>query len=781
MNSDDGYGGTLLFFVQPGNKCRQRRRPVHSYFRIARLPQCRNAARIATRRKEALTATLILGVEASFQHACVVGACGGPGAAGDRRQVETILPAQNKCSSRPRQYAKTPSLATLCLMSVLHDVLSIQGFEPHGYCLLWNRWLISLHVLSDAIIGLSYVGISATLVYLLRRGRRELPFAPIFLAFGVFILACGATHFIDIYTLWVPRYWLQGYVKAVTAAASLGTAISLPFFVSPVITTLRSARAELESKGRLRAMLEANIDSVMLLEPVRDAEGTVRDFMFVEVNARAAKLFGQTLEDLLAHSLSARFPMSFSNGSFEKFVKVLETGELLEEELPVAFPGSSATWVFRRLVQVGDRVLIVARDETAKMELAQMRREVERIDAESRAKADEQARQTEKLDAISQLAGGVAHDFNNLLTAIGGSVEFLREALPVTHACRDDVEQIGDAAERAAGLTRQLLAFGRRQMLETRRTDPNRVITELTRTLSRLLGPGVDLRLVLDATAGEVLADQTQLEQVIINLCSNARDAMTATGHLSIETVRVHLLESLAHRHGSVAVGDYVSLTIRDDGIGMDEMTLARMFEPFFTTKPSGQGTGLGLSTVFGIVKQMHGHVVVHSVPGSGSTFQVFLPAMPLAGLIPDAPAVPAGAIEPPRGGVIVVVDDEPAVRKVMLRIVTRMSYRAMPAGNGMEALDAIARLAREEGISPMLVITDLQMPEMNGRELGDALALSHPKLPVLYVSGFSEDEIFARGLLDETRTLVRKPFTGVSLAVAVQAMVSGSRELPVA
>lgn len=395
-------------------------------------------------------------------------------------------------------------------------------------------------------------------------------------------------------------------------------------------------------------------------------------------------------------------------------------------------------------------------------------------DLTERRQLEEQLRQAQKLEVVGQLAGGVAHDFNNLLTAISCSAEFLREGLPAGSALGEDVERIADATERAASLTRQLLAFGRRQMIQPSPSDPARIVTALAGMFDRVLGSDIDLRLKVDPAAGHVLLDPTQFEQIVANLALNARDAMPHGGRLDIKTEARTLSLPQPHEHGVIAPGDYVVVTVRDAGTGMSESTRARIFEPFFTTKGPGQGTGLGLSTVYGIVKEANGHVLVRSIVGEGTTFIVYLPRLAPdngdPGLDGYVTADAAGAVDshPP----VLVVDDEHAVRRVMMRVVARLGYRAIPAGNGPDALLAISRLQQEEGILPRLVVTDLVMPGMSGRELGDALAGQFPGLPVLYVSGFSVDDAFRRELLDAKRPFLQKPFTLETLESAIRAVV---------
>ncbi|HEY0778234.1 MAG TPA: ATP-binding protein, partial [Gemmatirosa sp.] len=372
------------------------------------------------------------------------------------------------------------------------------------------------------------------------------------------------------------------------------------------------------------------------------------------------------------------------------------------------------------------------------------------------AAREEELRQAQKMEAVGRLAGGIAHDFNNLLAAISSYAELLLDALPddpeaaapgtlaaVVTDAREDVREIRRAAERGATLTRQLLAFGRGQLLQTREIDLNTVVGDLGRLLNRVLGAEVELRLDLAAEPAPVLADPGQLEQVLLNLAVNARDAMLGGGVLFIGTRHVTVpTGAAAGATGDLAPGRYVAVDVRDTGVGMDAATLARIFEPFFTTKPAGQGTGLGLAMVYGIVAQTGGRVTVDSAPGRGTTFTVYLPALAAAAIPePEPEPVPARA-EAPRapdgaGTTVLVVDDESAVRGAAARVLARRGYTVLEARDGVEALGLAERYA-----GPVhLLLSDVRMPGMDGRELARRFRVARPEARVLLMTGYPGSE----------------------------------------
>ncbi len=389
-------------------------------------------------------------------------------------------------------------------------------------------------------------------------------------------------------------------------------------------------------------------------------------------------------------------------------------------------------------------------------------------DVTERKRVEEHLRRAERMQAAGKLAGGVAHEVNNMMTGVIGFSEFLLRSLEEGDARRSDVEEIIKAGTRAADVTRQLLAFTRQQFLQPQVLDVNTVVGDMEKMLRRSLGEGHVLDLQLSSEAGKLRADRGQLEQVLINLVINARDSLTGHGRVTVETGMMVWDEIYAQRHGGVdlPLGRYVMLAVSDTGCGMDADVQGRIFEPFFTTKPVGQGTGLGLSTVYGIVKQSGGYVWVYSELGQGSVFKIYLPvAEPtLPGeLKPEPPRMPVRGSE-----TILIIEDEDMVRNLACRGLKDQGYSVLEACNGIQALQYI----REHPGAIDLVISDVVMPEMGGRELGQLLAQQEPGLPVLYMSGYTGDDVMHRGLLDPGAPFQQKPFTPVGLATKVRWML---------
>jgi len=389
-------------------------------------------------------------------------------------------------------------------------------------------------------------------------------------------------------------------------------------------------------------------------------------------------------------------------------------------------------------------------------------------DITERKRVEEHLRRAERMQAAGKLAGGVAHEVNNMMTGVIGFSEFLLRSLDPDDPRRADVEEVIKAGTRAADVTRQLLAFTRQQFLRPQVVQINAVITEMEKMLRRSLGEDKLLELRLDSAAGPMRADRGQLEQVLINLVLNARDAMTGQGRVAIETGNAIWDASYAHRHEGVEIplGRYVMLAVSDTGCGMESDVLTRIFEPFFTTKPVGQGTGLGLSTVYGIIKQSGGFVWVYSEPGQGSVFKVYLPE---ASEVQESEP-PQQSASAPSGGseTILVIEDEEIVRNLASRGLRDHGYSVVEARNGSEALGYM----RQHPGTVDLVISDVVMPEMGGRELAQSLALSDPGLPILFMSGYTGEDVVQRGLLDPGVPFQQKPFTPATLATKVRAML---------
>jgi PAS domain S-box-containing protein len=389
-------------------------------------------------------------------------------------------------------------------------------------------------------------------------------------------------------------------------------------------------------------------------------------------------------------------------------------------------------------------------------------------DITERQLLEAQYRQAQKMESVGRLAGGVAHDFNNVLTAIFGYADLVLEELPPASAARQDVEEIRKAADRAAALTRQLLAFSRQQLLAPVVVSVNELVQDIDKMLRRLVKADIELRLALARDAGNFRADPGQLQQVLMNLVVNARDAMPDGGKLLIETSNVELTEQYAEQHQAVVPGSYVMLAVSDTGSGMDAETKARIFEPFFTTKEKGQGTGLGLSTVYGIVKQSEGYVWVYSEPGRGTTFKLYFPRV----------GEPAEALVAPRETAtltgtetILLAEDDAMVRPLAKSLLDKLGYTVLEAENA----DAALAVASAHPGPIHLLVSDVVMPGASGRELARRLAETRPDTPVLYVSGYTDDAIVHHGMLEPGLHFLQKPFTPAALARKVREVLDAT------
>lgn len=381
---------------------------------------------------------------------------------------------------------------------------------------------------------------------------------------------------------------------------------------------------------------------------------------------------------------------------------------------------------------------------------------------------DEQLRQAQKMEAIGNLAGGIAHDFNNLLTVITGYSELVLKKIPETDPQRRKLEEIKKAGDRAAALTQQLLAFSRRQILQPKVVDVNAIISGMASMLQRLVGEDVHVNIALSSELGSVRADPGQLEQVIMNLVVNARDAMPYGGKVTIETANVERAPVFSHKSETAAKRPYIMLAVSDTGTGMDETTRARIFEPYFTTKAAGKGTGLGLSTVYGIVKQSDGEILVYSEPGQGATFKVYLPRVDRVateiGTTPSAESLPIGT------ETILLVEDEPGVRAFAGEALRMQGYKILEAKHGIEA----QLLSAQHPASIHLLLTDVVMPQMNGREVAERLLQQRPGLKVLYMSGYAEQAVINRGIMESGFAFLQKPFTQQALVCRVRDVLDG-------
>ncbi len=504
------------------------------------------------------------------------------------------------------------------------------------------------------------------------------------------------------------------------------------------ITQRRRAETALRNTSdTLSALIQASPLAIFAFDPA----GKVTSW-----NAAAERLFGWRASEVLGHMLPAIAPGEL--GEFREHHRdVLEGRSFIDLEVPwQRRDGTSLTLslalapLYGGLSEVRGVIALAA-------------------DLTERKKLESQLRQSQKMEAVGQLAGGVAHDFNNLLTAIIGYTSLLLKAVPPEDPKHDDLLEIDRAAARATELTQQLLAFSRRQMLQPTPLDLNAVLSDTMRMLGRLLGEHIELVILPETGLGVVRADRGQIEQVIINLAVNARDAMEVGGKLTLETRNVHLDRAYASQHPGATEGEFVMLAVTDTGIGMNAATQARIFEPFFTTKERGKGTGLGLSTVYGIIKQSGGTIYVYSEPERGTTFKIYLPKVIAPGLtelpVPVRPANVRGT------ETVLVVEDEDGVRSLTCRVLQTYGYRVLEAENGGEAL-----LIAEQHPAPIhLLLTDLVLPRMSGQKLADRLVRTHSDLRVLYMSGYTHGSIVNHGALDPGTAFIQKPFTPEALA----------------
>ncbi len=389
-------------------------------------------------------------------------------------------------------------------------------------------------------------------------------------------------------------------------------------------------------------------------------------------------------------------------------------------------------------------------------------------DVTEQHRLEQQLQQASRLQAVGRLAGGIAHDFNNLLTTISGYSDLILTVLEPDHPCREDMLQIVKAADRASSLTRQLLAFSRQEVIDPRPVAPSVVIAELRPMLERLIGEDVELRVELDPDTGTVLADPSQLDQVVMNLAANARDAMPVGGTLTIAAGNVNLDAASADELDHLPPGDYVRVTVSDTGVGMSAEVRERIFEPFFTTKELHRGTGLGLATVYGVIKQNSGSVVCHSRLGEGASFVIHLPRLAVAA-VSAAPPKPRAE---PRSGheTILLVEDEAPVRRLVRRALERHGYRVEEAAGGEEAVRRVA----DEGLEFDLVVTDVVMPRLSGPEMVDLLRAGRPALKAVFMSGYAESAVVRRGVIPAGTAFLQKPFDSEELLAKVREVLDG-------
>ena len=518
-------------------------------------------------------------------------------------------------------------------------------------------------------------------------------------------------------------------------------------FMSPAIARRLKAESALREA---HAHLQAVIDSSPLAMYTVDADGNVRSW-----NPAAANLYGWSAAEVIGGPISVIAQDHASQRDIQERVfrgetlRGIETTKRRKDGTAVTVSMAAAP-LHESSGRITGAMLIAA-------DLTEMRR------------LEVQYRQAQKMEAVGRLAGGIAHDFNNILTAILGTSGLVLEDVAIDPRTRLDVQEIEKAAKRAAGLTRQLLVFSRQQVLEPRILDLNAVVVDMERMLGRLIGEDVELHTQLAPAVGAVQADPGQLQQAIMNLVVNARDAMPGGGRVTIETADVELDPRQLEAHSLTQPGKYVLLAVHDTGVGMDAATKARLFEPFFTTKEPGRGTGLGLATVYSIVKQSGGYIWAYSEPGHGTTFKVYLPRVDgTPEKISQTPATFAVGSE-----TVLVVEDQAEVRALTTRILEARGYTVLEAASADDAL----RLADGNAKRIDLLLTDVVMPGMNGRELAERLAAQRRDLNVLFVSGYTGEAIRQHGLLESGAAFLQKPFSPDVLARKVRDVLDAAEQ----
>ncbi len=538
------------------------------------------------------------------------------------------------------------------------------------------------------------------------------------------------------------------------------------------IEARKAAERILRDQEEFLQSIYAGVDeAIFVVEP-----GPGTDFTFLDCNPAYARLvseLGVDVASLVGVRLGA-FPASAQEGPFAHLragcAECAATGLPVEFEGSLTFAGRTSHW-FNQLSPLKDATGRTYRIVGTSVNVTGQKQSAEKIRA-----TEEILRQAQKMEAVGRLAGGIAHDFNNLLTAINGYGDLLLGRIPPATREHDFALEIRKAGDRAANLTQQLLAFSRKQVLSIRDVDLNAVVTDMAKMLQRLIGENITLITKLDGRLGPIQADAGQIEQVILNLCINARDAMPDGGELSLATESKELDAGSFGPEKPLAPGAYAVMTVSDTGIGMDKETQARIFEPFFTTKATGKGTGLGMSTVYGIVQQTGGDIRVSSEPGRGTVFRVYLPAAKGRQRRRVAkPKIVGQAL--PRDGAetVLVVEDEDSLRRLIADVLSGAGYRVLTAANGIEALQMVGQSAADID----LVVTDLVMSGMGGRELTEkltALAI-HPRL--LYISGYTDDTVVREGIRVAEMEFLQKPFTAAALLQRIRRMLDAPAPFP--
>ena len=685
--------------------------------------------------------------------------------------------------------------------------LFASDFMPHGTCYFWNPAVLWLNVVSDGLITAAYYAIPVLLLIFFRK-RKDISFRWIFVAFAIFIVACGTTHLMGIWTVWHGTYRLDGAIKAITAAASiLTTALLVP--VLPALVKLPTPDAFRVANRKLQDEIEHGRETARLLERqasllelahdaiiVRRLDGTILFW-----NCGAELMYGWTrseAEGKRTHGLlKSVFPQPLEEIDQQLTSHGRWEGEILHTRRDGTVVAASSRLALREGDQPGEvEVMEINRDITERQRIKQQLREaneqlerrvaertttlsemaasLERTNEELQQqmelsrKLEDQLLQSQKMEAIGRLAGGVAHDFNNVLTVILGYNGMVMEDLRNQPRLLERAEEVQHAAERAASLTKQLLAFSRRQILQPAILDLNEVVRNMEKLLRHVIGEDIDFATRLDPALAPVRADPTHLDQVIMNLVINSRDAMPDGGKLTVETANVALDESYAQSHSGIVPGHYVQMAVSDTGHGMSQETQRKIFEPFFTTKEVGKGTGLGLSIVYGIVKQNGGDIWVYSQVGKGTTFKVYLPAV--SDRYATKTAIVPRVSPHGRAEMILLVEDDAKVRQLVEGVLREHGFQVVVCENVSQAI----ALCKERAMPIDLLLTDVVMPDMSGPELAEELGKLRPGLKVVYMSGYADNAVVRHGVIKPGAEFVEKPFIAETLTEKLREVLAG-------
>jgi len=699
-------------------------------------------------------------------------------------------------------------------MAVSFNFFGSIDFMPHGHCYFWRADLITLHVVSDGMIALSYYSIPLIIAYLVRR-RSDLPFRSLFWLFGAFIVACGTTHLMEVYTVWQPDYWLSGWIKGATAIISLMSAVALVRVVPaalrlPSPDALRKLNEDLERRVQARTV-DLTASNERLAREVKQREEAEEEVRRLNQSLQNRLTELQALLDLLpvgiAIAQDAHTPELRSNQAFARFMGIPSQQKASFSAPPVEVPASHKIFQDNRELSrlelplqralaenrpVLDVELRIAHADGCEFQV--LASAVPLQDQEGRARGgvttlqditaqklagqellsvERRLQETQKLESLGVLAGGIAHDFNNLLTGILGNASLARLDLPPGHAnVRASLDNLEQATVRAADLCKQMLAYAGKGRFVIESLNLSRLVKETADLLEVSLQRKAILKLELADGLPAFKGDATQVRQILMNLVLNASEALGDRGGVivvrtgCVQVTRDYLAR--AKFNEQAPEGKYVLVDVSDNGCGMDTATQAKIFDPFFTTKFTGRG--LGLAAVLGIVRGHKGIIQVYSEPGRGTTFKVFFPAL-------DSPATPPASVAQAAAmekgsGTVLLVDDEDTVRRVAEKILTSSGYRVVTAGDGEEGVAVF----RETPARFDVVLLDLTMPRLGGEEAFRQLQQIRPGVRVLIMSGFNEQDTVNRFVGRGVAGFLPKPFSAEMLLTKLREVLAGPR-----